>query len=129
MSNRRAFTLVEVMIVVGLIALLAAIAIPNYLRQRISANETYAQASLKAISVALETYASGNGGQYPTETTALVGEKPPYLTVNFFEGTHNGYTFSEDLQPYTYSVQAAPISSSHGIRSFTITTGGVLTEN
>lgn len=123
-----AFTLVEVMIVVALIALLSAIAIPNLLRSRITANESAAQVALKAISTALETYASSNN-VYPSNTTALMGSAPPYLNVNYFSGQHNGYTFTSTLSDYTYSIVAVPVSSTHGIASYTITTAGVLITN
>ena len=47
--GRKGFTLVEIMIVVAIIALLAAIAIPNLLRARHNANESAALAPLKTL--------------------------------------------------------------------------------
>jgi prepilin-type N-terminal cleavage/methylation domain-containing protein len=52
----RAFTLIELMIVVAIIALIAAIAIPSMLRSRMAANETSAIASVKAYSQSQEIY-------------------------------------------------------------------------
>ena len=54
--NRKGFTLVEIMIVVAIIGLLAAIAIPNLLRARLNANESAAKGSLRTISTAMESY-------------------------------------------------------------------------
>ena len=122
------FTLVEIMIVVAIIALLAAIAIPNLMRAKVASNESSAQATLKTIANALETYTISNG-QYPSETTSLIGAAPPYLNKDYFASTYNGYTFTATLSNYTYSITAVPSSSSTGATSFTISTGAVLTTN
>ena len=65
---RAAFTLVEIMIVVGILALLAAIAIPNVLRGRTNANESAAISNLRILLSALEMYRSVNN-IYPDTTT------------------------------------------------------------
>ena len=57
---KRGFTLVEIMIVVAIIALLAAIAIPNVLRGRTTANESAAIGNLRALVSSLEMYQSVN---------------------------------------------------------------------
>ena len=56
-SNRAAFTLVEIMIVVAIIGLLAAIAIPNFVRARENAQRTACQANLRSIAGAKMTWA------------------------------------------------------------------------
>ena len=126
--NQKAFTLVEVMIVVAIIALLAAIAIPNLIRAKVQANETVAQTSLKSIATALENYASIYN-IYPTSTSSLLGVTPPYLTTDYFTGLHFGYSYTANLASYTYLVTAIPSGSNQGTASFTITTGGLLTKN
>ena len=59
------FTLVEIMIVVAIIALLAAIAIPNLLRAKMTSNDALAKATLRAMSTAAESYGTANNGNYP----------------------------------------------------------------
>ena len=127
-NNRKAFTLVEILIVVAIVALLAAIAIPNLLRAKVTANQSSAQATLKAIANALETYAISNG-VYPPATTSLIGAAPPYLNKDYFSSTSNGYNFTAAISTYAYTVTAVPASSSQGTASYSITTGGVLTIN
>lgn len=124
------FTLVELMIVVLIIALLASIAIPNILRARVNAHDASAQASLKTIGIAMETYLSTNHA-YPSDMSLLLSATPPYLQVDYFTGVHSGFTFTLDSSSsdQLYSITAAPASSNLGSGSFTITTGSVLVAN
>jgi prepilin-type N-terminal cleavage/methylation domain-containing protein len=126
MKRLKGFTMVEILVVVGIIALLFSLGIPQLLRARMSANEAAARGCLKNISTALETYALANG-QFPADTATLIGQTPPYLTVDYFTGVHSGYTYTAALAGYTYSVVAAPINTSMGLTTFTMSTGGLLT--
>lgn len=123
------FTLVEIMIVVLIIALLASIAIPNILRVRVNAHDASAQATLKTVGTAMETYLSTNN-VYPSNMTILLNATPPYLQADYFNGVHNGFTFTVDsLSTQLYSITAVPANANLGSSSFTVSTGSVLETN
>jgi type II secretion system protein G len=65
-TNRDGFTLVEMLVVITLIGILAAIALPNFLKAKDKAKEAETRANLHVIQTALERYAVDNIGEYPT---------------------------------------------------------------
>jgi len=73
MKNRKGFTLIELMIVIAIIIILAAIAIPNYLRMTERARRSRVAGDFASLATALEAYAV-DWGHYPCDGTAVTDE-------------------------------------------------------
>ncbi len=122
----KGFTLVEIMIVVAIVALLAAIAIPNLLRAKVAANDSLGRSTVRAISIACETFAGSNSGSYPGDIASLTGTIPAYLSSKFCGATISGYTYLCSLAATGYTITGTPVTiGGTGTTTVTVTTGGV----
>jgi type IV pilus assembly protein PilA len=132
--TRKGFTLAEIMIVVAILALLTAIAVPNLLRARSASNETAAIAALKTISSAAHIYRSSHSG-YPEGLADWYDDlTPPYIDGALAAGTKQGYVFSlvgDDVDALGnfqgFSATAQPlIPGKTGARYFFVDLSGVI---
>jgi type II secretion system protein G len=98
LRNERGFTLIELLIVVAIIAILAAILIPNFLRARAQSQVAASKGNLKNVATALESYFVDKG-TYPADANALLSDylkalpKDPCTGANF--GVAPGYTYQQ----------------------------------
>jgi len=133
MDSKSGFTLVEIMIVVAIIALLAAISLPNLMRSRLNANEATAQAQLKTLAQACESYrAVQNPTNYPPALADLVTSNPSYISPALDTATSgiakNGYFYDYvRLNQAQYVCSARPEAyHASGTRTFAINETGVV---
>lgn len=131
-KTARGFTFVEVMIVGAIIALLAAIAIPNVLRARSSANETTAVGNLRALVSSMAVAFTINGA-YPTsvESWNAFMPSPPAVAPAPFTAmpqTVQGYLYEyvPGTTPFEYAYSATPSSAAVGSRSFFVDESGII---
>ncbi len=123
MNNQKGFSLIELLIVVAIILVISAIAIPSYMRSRMQANEASAVNSLRLINTAAITYFSTYSDiGYPPSLASMGGAVPCTSTSTsacmlddtVALGTKSGYLFawtSDGAVPsVAYSATATPVS-------------------
>lgn len=140
------YSLIELLLVVAVILLIAAIAIPNYFRSRMSANESTTVANLRSMTTALTVYAlTFKECGYPDTLTKLGPGSPPNNTAaNLLEAgmakdtfNRTGYTYNyrliggvgdcTGLPGNDYEIEARPMMFNRtGLRGFYVNTTLVL---
>lgn len=79
-AHRSAFTLIELLIVVAIIAILAAIAVPNFLEAQTRAKVSRVKADLRSLATAMESYNVDNNKYPPVFNGTFTEAWPPYQT-------------------------------------------------
>jgi prepilin-type N-terminal cleavage/methylation domain-containing protein len=144
-KSSEGFSLIELLLVVAILLVIAAIAVPKFLQSRVAANQASAVASLHTLVIAQATYASTYGAGYTLNLLALA---PPLGSTQtsstaaglidsaLATGVKSGYSFmytpgaiDTTGRVNSFQFSAVPVSSSTGTNFYYVDDSGVIRQN
>jgi len=141
MRHEKGFTLIELMVVIVIIAILAAVALPNFMGATEKARESAVRSAVKTIQTAIEMYATEHSGTYTSDlneyTAYLPGNAFPkspatnqnyVLGQNIFDATHTGLTQNptEPAKQYAITFEYDAVTNSYTLKGYNRTNTTVI---